>query len=130
VGRVQLNQATINRLGSWGPVDDDIRDRARRVQAMARGRGPIDTGDYVSSIDTERLQPHGWRVIARDRKSWWIEDGTRPHQIPKPGTPRNKKALWWPGTAHPVHSVMHPGTAPTNNLAEALELAARGTTHT
>ncbi|MFL1440399.1 hypothetical protein [Nocardiopsis protaetiae] len=129
MGRVVLNQQVINGLGSWGPVDDDIRNRARRVQAMARGRGPIDTGDYVSSIDTEKLRPHGWRVVARDRKSEWIEFGTRPHPIPKPGAPRNKKALWWPGAAHPVHSVMHPGTAPTHNLAEALELAARGTTH-
>ncbi|KOX10140.1 hypothetical protein [Nocardiopsis sp. NRRL B-16309] len=126
MGKVVLNQATINRLGSWGPVDDDIHDRARRVQAMARGRGPIDTGDYVSSIDTESLEPHGWRVIARDHKSAWIEYGTRPHEI----RPRNKKALYWPGAAHPVGKVDHPGTAPTHNLAEALELAARGTTHT
>ncbi len=126
MGRVQLNQPVINRLGSWGPVDDDMRDRARRVQAMARGRGPIDTGDYVSSIDTERLQPHGWRVIARDRKSAWIEFGTRPHEI----RPRTKKALWWPGAPHPMARIWHPGTAPTENMAEALELAARGTTHT
>ncbi|WP_433701781.1 hypothetical protein [Nocardiopsis sp. CA-288880] len=126
MGRVELNQAVINRLGSWGPVDDDIRNRARRVQAMARGRGPIDTGDYVSSIDTERLEPHGWRVIARDRKSAWIEFGTRPHII----RPRTAGVLWWPGAAHPVAMVRHPGTRPTENLAEALELAARGTTHT
>ncbi|MEU0236778.1 hypothetical protein ABZ234_03740 [Nocardiopsis sp. NPDC006198] len=125
MGRVELNQAVINSLGSWGPVDDDIHNRARRVQAMARGRGPIDRGDYVSSIDTEKLQPHGWRVIARDRKSEWIEYGTRPHII----RPRTAGALWWPGAAHPVAMVRHPGTAPTNNLAEALELAARGTTH-
>jgi len=126
MGRVELNQAVINRLGSWGAVDDDIRARARRVQAMARGRGPVDRGDYVSSIDTERLEPHGWRVIARDRKSAWIEDGTRPHII----RPRTAGALWWPGAAHPVAMVRHPGTQATNNLAEALELAARGTTHT
>ena len=126
MGRVELNQATINRLGSWGPVDNDIRNRARRVQAMARGRGLIDTGDYVSSIDTERLEPHGWRVIARDRKSDWIERGTKPHII----RPRTAGALWWPGAAYPVAMVRHPGTRATNNLAEALELAARGTTHT
>lgn len=126
MGRVVLNQPVINRLGSWGPIDDDIRDRARRVQAMARGRGPIDTGDYVSSIDTERLEPSGWRVIARDRKSAWIEFGTRPHEI----RPRTKRALWWPGAPHPMARVWHPGTAPTDNMAEALEMAARGTTHT
>lgn len=126
MGKVVLNQPVINRLGSWKPIDDDMRDRARRVQAMARGRGPIDTGDYVSSIDTEALQPHGWRVIARDRKSAWIEFGTRPHEI----RPRTKRALWWPGAPHPMARVWHPGTAPTENMAEALEMAARGTTHT
>lgn len=126
MGRVQLNQATINRLGSWGPIDDDIHDRARKVQAMARGRGPIDTGDYVQSIDTERLQPAGWRIIARDHKAAWIEFGTKPHVI----RPRTKQALYWPGAAHPVAKVRHPGTAPTENMAEALEFAARGTTHT
>jgi len=126
MGRVELNQQVINRLGSWGPVDDDMRARARRVQAMARGRGPIDTGDYVSSIDIEPLQPHGWRTIARDRKSDWIERGTRPHVI----RPRFKQALFYPGAPHPMAEINHPGTAPTHNLAEALELAARGTTHT
>lgn len=126
MGRVQLNQATINRLGSWGPVDDDMRARARRVQSMARGRGPIDTGDYVSSIDTEPLKPHGWRTIARDRKSDWIERGTRPHVI----RPRFKQALFYPGAPHPMAEINHPGTRATHNLAEALELAARGNTHT
>lgn len=126
MGKVVLNQSVINRLGSWRPVDDDIHDRARRVQSMARGRGLIDTGDYVSSIDTERLEPHGWRVIARDRKSAWIEYGTRPHEI----RPRNKQALYWPGAPHPMARINHPGTRATHNLAEALELAARGNTHT
>lgn len=36
----------------------------------------------------------------------WIEEGTRPHVI----LPRNKKALYWKGAAHPVRMVNHPGT--------------------
>ena len=35
-----------------------------------------------------------------------VEAGTPPHII----LPRNKKALYWPGAAHPVKSVRHPGT--------------------
>jgi hypothetical protein len=36
----------------------------------------------------------------------FVEFGTKPHVI----VPKDKKALWWPGAAHPVRSVNHPGT--------------------
>lgn len=35
-----------------------------------------------------------------------LEKGTPPHII----RPKNKKALYWPGAAHPVKLVHHPGT--------------------
>jgi hypothetical protein len=38
----------------------------------------------------------------------YVEFGTRPHTI----LPVEKKALYWPGAAHPVHRVNHPGTKP------------------
>jgi hypothetical protein len=38
----------------------------------------------------------------------YVEFGTKPHTI----LPKDKKALWWPGAAHPVKSVNHPGTKP------------------
>lgn len=36
----------------------------------------------------------------------YVEFGTKPHVI----LPKNKKALYWPGAAHPVARVNHPGT--------------------
>src|SRR6266705_1270826 len=36
----------------------------------------------------------------------YVEFGTKPHVI----LPKEKKALYWPGAAHPVRSVNHPGT--------------------
>ena len=36
----------------------------------------------------------------------FVEFGTRPHVI----LPKEKQALFWPGAAHPVRSVNHPGT--------------------
>jgi hypothetical protein len=45
-----------------------------------------------------------------------VELGTAPHVI----TPRNKKALYWPGADHPVARVNHPGTAPNPYLRPAL----------
>lgn len=38
----------------------------------------------------------------------FVEFGTRPHVI----LPKNKKALYWPGAAHPVRKVNHPGSKP------------------
>ena len=35
-------------------------------------------------------------------------EGTRPHTI----LPKDKKALYWPGAAHPVRRVNHPGSKP------------------
>ena len=45
-----------------------------------------------------------------------VELGTPAHVI----TPRNKKALYWPGAAHPVARVNHPGTEPNPYLRPAL----------
>lgn len=38
----------------------------------------------------------------------YVEFGTKPHTI----LPKDKKALYWPGAAHPVGKVNHPGTKP------------------
>lgn len=38
----------------------------------------------------------------------YVEFGTKPHVI----VPKDKKALYWPGAAHPVMRVNHPGTKP------------------
>src|SRR5229473_2627633 len=43
--------------------------------------------------------------------------GTRAHQI----LPRSKQALFWPGAAHPVRSVNHPGTKPNPFMTDALQ---------
>lgn len=38
----------------------------------------------------------------------FVNDGTGPHVI----VPTEKRALFWPGAAHPVRMVKHPGTKP------------------
>ena len=40
------------------------------------------------------------------RHGVFVREGTKPHVI----VPRHKKALYWPGAAHPVKRVSHPGT--------------------
>jgi hypothetical protein len=40
----------------------------------------------------------------------FVQFGTAPHVI----EPKEKKALYWPGAAHPVRKVNHPGTKPND----------------
>lgn len=46
----------------------------------------------------------------------YVELGTRPHEI----RPVRAGALFWPGAAHPVSKVDHPGTRPQPFLRPAL----------
>lgn len=125
VGRVRINQAAINRLGSWGPVDRDLRRRAHKVQAAAQLTAPRDTGHYAGSIRVDRLEPHGYRITAGADYAVFVEWDTRPHVI----RPRNRQALHWAGAPHPVAVVRHPGTTGQHVMARALSQA-EGRTHT
>jgi HK97 gp10 family phage protein len=53
----------------------------------------------------------------------YVHEGTRPHPIPKPGNPRNRKALYWVsgGKAFFARSVKHPGTKPDPFLTSAVK---------
>lgn len=69
--------------------------------------------------DSLRAEVHGkvLRVGSLDvNYSTYVEMGTPPHVI----MPRNKKALYWPGAAHPVAKVNHPGAEPQPYLRPAL----------
>lgn len=66
---------------------------------------PVDHGLlkswFIESIDDEEAHirtPAEYAVM--------VNDGTRPHVI----EPVSAKALYWPGAAHPVKRVYHPGT--------------------
>ncbi|EPS50143.1 hypothetical protein CFSAN002368_14763 [Clostridium botulinum A1 str. CFSAN002368] len=46
-----------------------------------------------------------------------LEKGSKPHVI----TPKNGKALYWKGAAHPVKKVNHPGTKGFKTIENTLE---------
>ena len=46
-----------------------------------------------------------------------LEDGSKPHVI----KPKNGKALYWKGAAHPVKEVHHPGTKGFKTIETTLE---------
>lgn len=64
-----------------------------------------------------RITPTGFAVDVQYTapQATFTNDGTRPHII----LPRRKKALYWPGAAHPVRRVNHPGTKATKWFTKA-----------
>src|SRR3954468_8897955 len=49
----------------------------------------------------------------------YVEFGTKPHVI----LPKDKKALYWPGAAHPVRRVNHPGSKPNAFMERIISTA-------
>ncbi|MFD9464376.1 HK97 gp10 family phage protein [Streptomyces sp. NPDC060027] len=87
----------------------DIESDAQRFAA-------VDTGLMRSRIYYE-VNDLSLRVGVRNVEYWMtVEFGSSPHVI----TPRNAKALYWPGARHPVARVNHPGTPAQPFLRPAL----------
>ena len=109
----------------FGRMSDDVARAVERtridVQNEARRRAPVDTGRLRSSI-VSRAEGSGRSVgyVIGTNVSYAaaVEYGTAPHVI----VPRNRKALYWPGAAHPVAKVNHPGTRAQPFLRAAIEM--------
>jgi HK97 gp10 family phage protein len=109
----------------FGRMSDDVAravDRTRiDVQNEARRRAPVDTGRLRSSIVSRTEgggRQLGYVVGSNVTYAAAVEYGTAPHVI----VPKNRKALYWPGAAHPVAKVNHPGTRAQPFLRPAIEL--------
>ncbi|TJZ55611.1 HK97 gp10 family phage protein [Streptomyces piniterrae] len=106
-----------------GRMSADVRKAVERtgtdVQNEARRLAPVDTGRLRSSIVARRTNGRGvgYEVGTNVNYARDVEFGTAPHVI----TPKNGKALYWPGAAHPVAKVNHPGTKPRPFLRPAVE---------
>lgn len=108
-----------------GGMSDEVKravDQTRiDVQNEARRRAPVDTGRLRSSI-VSRAETSGrsvgYVVGSNVNYAAAVEYGTAPHVI----KPKYKQALYWPGAAHPVAQVNHPGTRAQPFLRPAVEL--------
>lgn len=91
------------------------------VQNEARRRAPVDTGRLRSSIVSRAEgggRNLGYVIGSNVNYAAAVEYGTAPHVI----KPKYKGALYWPGAAHPVAQVNHPGTRAQPFLRPAIEL--------
>lgn len=109
----------------FGGMSDDVKRAVERtridVQNEARRRVPVDTGRLRSSIVSRAEgsgREVGYVIGSNVNYAAAVEYGTSPHVI----KPKNKKALWWPGAAHPVAQVNHPGSAAKPFLRPAIEM--------
>lgn len=108
-----------------GRMSDDVARAVERtrldVQNEARRRAPVDTGRLRSSIVSRAEgsgREVGYVIGSNVNYAAAVEYGTSPHVI----KPKNKRALYWPGAAHPVAQVNHPGTRAQPFLRPAIEM--------
>ena len=72
-----------------------------------REEAPVDTGRLAGSFLLEKRDSLTYAVMTNVEYALAVHDGTQPHVI----EPVSAGALYWPGAAHPVRRVHHPGTA-------------------
>lgn len=113
-------------LRRWvGNMSADVARAVERtridVQNEARRRAPVDTGRLRSSIVSRAEgsgRSVGYVIGSNVNYAAAVEYGTAPHVI----KPKYKQALYWPGAAHPVAQVNHPGTRAQPFLRPAIEM--------
>ena len=102
-----------------GPIlERAAMDGALIMQREVQQKAPVDTGAYRSSIQAEAGKAAATSAEAtvgtNAEQSFALEYGSGLHAEKGPREkyaiePDEKKALFWPGAAHPVFRVMHPG---------------------
>lgn len=89
------------------------------VKYTAKGIVPWRTG-FLAQTFQAQLSDNMLRWFPTASYAPLVEFGTKPHVI----LPKTAKALFWPGAAHPVARVNHPGTKP-NAFMERIVAAAQ-----
>lgn len=98
-----------------------IEAAAFEVQKKAtRGNLPWKTGMLTQSFGLKPLIGRLFAAVGPTvNYAMFVHEGTAPHVI----TPRTAKALFWPGAAHPMKSVNHPGTKPNRFMPRIIDQA-------
>ncbi len=74
---------------------------------QVRAESPVDHGRLAGSFLLQERDPLTFAVESNVEYAMAVHDGSGPRVI----EPVNARALFWPGAAHPVARVNHPGTA-------------------
>ena len=87
-------------LNTAGIMETEAKVNAKWTDRTSHARQSIHSGVEGRGRELTLFLAHGVKYGA------FLEEGTPPHII----RPKNKKALYWKGAAHPVKQVNHPGT--------------------
>lgn len=100
-----------------------VTQGAEYLAGQQQAAAPVKTGTLAASIHVEGPEVGGMAVTARTVTGGEASDyaipqheGSAPHDI----LPKNGEALAWPGGAHPVRVVHHPGNPPTKYMERPL----------
>ena len=113
-GQVQTNVEGASRKA----IDETMVDAVK----IAKGEAPVKTSAYHGSIQMRPAVRSGsgfsgfWGSFTI-LYAIFIELGTKAHII----KPKTAGALFWPGAAHPVKEVKHPGTEAQHILTGAAD---------
>lgn len=109
-----------------GPIADDLKKRAERVQRASRRMVGVETGHLRRSIRTQVVPGPVPEIMIGSPVSYALlhHEGTRRHVI----RPHLRKRLRFKVRGRVVYAtqVMHPGTRPNPYLTVPLERYARG----
>lgn len=96
---------------------------AEYLAGQQQAAAPVRWGTLKASIHVAEVVTAGYTVRARTATGGeasayavFVHEGTSPHEI----RATSANALFWPGAAHPVKAVMHPGAAANRFMAEPL----------
>lgn len=81
-------------------LENEAKKNASWTDRTSHARQSLHSGLGVSSNEYTIYLSHGVEY------GGILEEGSKPHII----KPKNKKALYWKGAAHPIKQVNHPGT--------------------
>ncbi|HBJ2623607.1 UNVERIFIED_ORG: hypothetical protein B2H98_06870 [Clostridium botulinum] len=104
-GMVLLCQVIAKSLEGKAKNSANWKDRTANARQGISSESTGGNGDYKISLN------HGVSY------GEILEEGSKPHII----TPKNGKALYWKGAAHPVKKINHPGTEGFHTFENTLE---------
>lgn len=122
-----LLRLTDAEVGTALGLEQGMKQATLYVEGEAKKRVPRKTGRLFSSLQSvvsgAGISVKG-QVGTNVSYAPYVENGTAPHDISAKGA----GALSWPGAAHPVVAIHHPGTRPKPFLVPALKDSAQQVT--
>lgn len=123
---ITINQEALDRIlkHAKDSLSRAMKYAATDVWGNIRRLAPTDTGRLAGSFELEQVDELSWRIFTNVHYALYVHEGTGihgPEGRPIEIRPVRKKALYWPGAAHPVTKVLHPGQKPNPYVTRAIE---------